>query len=39
MKLLRHNKDKIGEDVPAKNVKIEITEALLAHYNIVNDDF
>ena len=36
MKLLRRTKD---ENVPVKNVKIEITEAALAHYDIVNDGY
>ena len=40
MKLLRStknkiNKDKIGENVP----HLEITEVVLVHYNIVNNDY
>ena len=29
----------MDENVPVKNVKIEITEAVLAHYDIVNDGY
>ena len=40
MKLLRSNKSKITKDKNGENVPtLEITEVVLVHCNIVNDDY